>query len=174
MKRPVLLGVIVLLCACDSKTDPPEIKGPSVNIPTQKEIQKEVSSNVKDVLDKKGPKWSATYSGDLSGSVSGDILTAMGATSASIVAVGMGMTKDMKHTKKEGIRAIIIKNGKVPIAQTTLALADRTQCYQTNVHKWSSVKIIDEDPETFHAELAGTLLCGDKTITYKATLNTKP
>jgi hypothetical protein len=164
MKRLTLLFTVLFLYGCDSNS------GNDVNIPDELAIKKEIKDSVKDVSSKHAPQWIIDYTGDLNGSIQGIVLSAMSMPSFAKV-TGMAMTKDMKGKAPETFMLTILTVDTPPTATMALTLADGTQCVDENA---STVNVIDKESRTFKAEAAGTLLCGDKKITYTARMNKNP
>jgi len=165
MKRIALLVlVLAITAACDSESPGP---------PTKKEIADEVATGVEDELAKKGPKWKVDYRGDLSGHAEGGILVAMGAAS-SISAKGSGATKKDGAQFREALSLTILNaNGDEPSPVVTLKLGDGTKCTNDNKKGFPELKLIDKEGKTFHAELEGSLVCGekkDKSISFTAVM----
>jgi hypothetical protein len=163
MKRLALPLALICLVGCDSKpaTDT------KIDIP---EVSKEVNDGVKDVLNKRAPKWVIDYSGDVKGTIQGGIMTAVSLSSATKVG-GAAMSKDMKGKAAEGFMLTILTVNSPPTATMAMTLPDGTKCTDA---KASTVNIIDKESKTFKAEAAGNLVCGAKKISYTAKMNKKP
>lgn len=164
MSRITLLFTFLFLYGCDSRAET------GVNIPDQTTTSKQIASDVKDVTDKNAPKWVIDYTGDMAGSIQGAIMAAMALPSATKV-TGMAMTRDMKGKAPEAFMLTILTAATPPTATMALTLADGTRCKDAGA---STVNIINGDAKTFQAEAAGTLLCGDRKIGYKARMNKNP
>lgn len=164
MKLFALLFTLVFLYGCDSKTET------NVEITDEPTLKKEIANDVKDLIGKRAPKWIIDYSGDMNGTIQGGIMTAMSLPSATKVG-GSAMTKDMKGKAPETFMLTLLTIAIPPTATMALTLADGTKCNDANA---STVNIIDKKTKTFKAEAVGTLVCGDKKISYKANMNKKP
>ncbi len=173
MKRIGICVLLLVLGACDEAPKSDTSK-PVTEVPTGKEVSKEVAGGVRDVLAKKGPKWKVEYSGDLSGNLEGSILTAMSVSTTTSV-VGKGMAKDMKGAAAGAFQATFMtgNDDNNRMVNTNLTLGDGTKCQEEPKSGLSKGKLIDKESKTFKAEVSGTLVCGPdkaKKITYKATL----
>ncbi len=163
MKRLTLAITLLCFAGCDSKpaTDT------KIDFP---EVKKEVDDGVKDVINKRAPKWVIDYKGDANGTIQGGIMTAVSVSSATKVGGG-AMSKDMKGKATEAFMLTILNINTPPTATMALTLPDGTKCVDA---KTSTVNIIDKESKTFKAEAAGNLVCGDKKVSYTAKLNKKP
>ena len=164
MKLIALLFTLLFSYGCDSRNET------GVNIPDDAPIKKEIAGGVKDVINKRAPKWVIDYSGDVKGSIQGGIMTAITVSSFTKIG-GTAMTKDMKGKAPETFMLTILNISTPPTATMALTLADGTKCKDA---KASTVNITNQESKTFKAEAAGVLVCGDKKISYQAKMNKNP
>lgn len=166
--------LVVLLAACGDREGPAARADPAS--PVTADIAREVQDASRPAGRQRAPKWRFEYRGDLNGSIEGSILTAMttqAGGSPRVTLAGAAMTPDRKARAPQSFNGTVMTYGDNTVSTIRVVLADGTQC-QLDSAAPVTFRVIDDARETFHAELAGTLKCGEARAGFDAVFRQKP
>jgi hypothetical protein len=145
-------------------------------LPARTDIAREVQDATRPARRQRAPKWRFEYRGDLNGSIEGSILTAMttqAGGSPRVTLAGGAMTPDRKAQATQSFNGTVMTFGDNTVTTIRVVLADGTQC-QVDSTAPATFRVVDAERETFHAELAGTLKCGEGRASFDAVFRKKP
>jgi hypothetical protein len=172
--RKSLSILIALLAACSDSEGQTARADPALQAKT--DIAREVQDATRPASRQRAPKWRFEYRGDLNGSIEGSILTAMttqAGGSPRVTLAGGAMTPDRKAQATQSFNGTVMTFGDNTVTTIRVVLADGTQC-QVDSTAPATFRVVDAERETFHAELAGTLKCGEGRASFDAVFRKKP
>ncbi len=171
MKKSLPLLLIVLAACGDREAD-----GATTTVPDAEEIKREAQAEAKPARKARATKWRFEYAGDLNGSVEGTILTMMvmqAGDGPRYTLAGGAMSPDLKSQATESFNGTVMTLGDSTTTTIRVVLADGTQCHVDGVEP-TTFRVLDDDKKTFHAELSGSLRCGETRATFDAVFNKDP
>jgi hypothetical protein len=171
VKKSLPLLLIVLAACADREAD-----GAAPEVADAGEMIREAKAEAKSARKQRAPKWRFEYSGDLNGSVEGTILTMMvmqAGGSPRYTLAGGAMAPDLKSQATESFNGTVMTLGDSTTTTIRVVLADGTQCHVDGVEP-TKFRVLDDDKKTFHAELSGSLRCGEARATFDAVFNKDP
>ena len=164
--------LFIVLAACGGR----DADGSAPTVPDTGEIAREAQADATSARTRRAPNWRFDYSGDVNGSVEGTILTVMsmqGAGGPRVTLAGGALAPDLKSQATQGFNGTVMTMGDNTATTIRVVLADGTRC-QVDGAQPTTFRVLDDDKKTFHAELSGSLLCGEARAQFDAVFDKDP